>query len=183
MASPVPISPLSAAFLLTSWIAAHGCEPRKSDCSPDNGLLYWRTFLKKLPGDSFSAVISYARDLVSSAPKPRMQHCLGSDCVAVFCFNGYHFCPACRADLGHDDMDGVNGNGRYLRAHDRDAAERGLDLTTMTVRELREYGMDDLLLDADDVPFEVVHGYDDMIASQMNAWKRLSRKRRFVGGG
>ena len=181
MASPIPISPLSAACMIVSWINAHGTEPRKCDCHPTNGLLFWRTYLKKLPGDTFSAVVSYARDLVSNAPPPRMQCCLGPDCHARFMYNGYHFCPSCRADLGYDDMDGVNGNGRYLQAHDRDAAERGLDISMMTGRELREYGMEDLMLDADDVPFEIVQGYDDLIASQMNAWKRLSRKRRFTG--
>ncbi len=79
----------------------------------------------------------------------------------------------------HDGRDGFKDNGRAVHAYDRDVAERGMEVETMTSRELREYGIEDL--GADDVSCETVQGYDDVIASQMNTWQRLSRKRRFMG--
>lgn len=212
MASPIPLTPLSAAYLLVSWMTAHGREPRFRECRSVHGLISYDTILKKFPGSSLSACISAARALVSHAPRPRMQTCLGPECEVRFLYAGYHFCSACRVSLGYDDADGVNGNGRYLRAHDRAAAARTGDIGDATGRPLRLAGDEGALYVAtmtgqtmqaptldtlesaeergetlwlhtprDDVRADTVYGFDDLVASQMNAWQRLSRKRKYFG--
>lgn len=187
MASRVPITALSAACIVVSWILLHGREPRWSDCRTSNGLLACETIRKSLPGDTLSACISAARILVSHAPPPRMQTCLGPDCDVSFVYQGYHFCQDCRQALGYADED-TRTAGRYLRAHDREAAERasGLEMHHLGRRTLREQDESaELLLwlhtneDAED---ERIYGFDDMVARQMNAWSRVTPKRRFFEG-
>lgn len=195
MSSRVPISPLSAAHILVSWVTEHGREPRLRECCASNGLLFWRTFLDKIPASTFSACIYTARAIVSNAPKPRMQSCLGSDCDATFLYQGYHFCPDCRATLGYDDED-IRATGKYLRAHNREAALRydGLDTTKMWSRQATALpGCDGLCGEDDEVPGmwntremsceDTVYSFDDLVALQMNAWARISKKRRFFQEG
>ena len=208
MASRIPISPLSAAHILVSWIMAHGREPQARECRQPNGLLTHRCFLNKIPASTFSACISAARVMVSHAPKPRMQHCLGSDCTAMFVFQGYHFCETCRKALGYAEED-TNATGRFLRAHDREAATREGGIEVATGRTVRASMSDDVLYlsalsgqtmraplldeeesedsaaswhDRETTMDDTVSGFDDLIASQMNAWSRVSRKRRFFEG-
>lgn len=170
----------------------------------------YATYRRKLPGDTFSACISAARSMVSQAPKLRLQTCLGPDCEVRFLYTGAHFCAQCRAVLGYDDEDSSR-NGQYLAAHDRRAAQRDADirmvagagtgaryvvaltgqtLSAPTVDGVCEDDEDDRPLYRygsererdDEMAEERVVGFDDLIASQMNAWQRLSRKRRFFEG-
>ena len=207
MASRVPISPLSAAYILVDWIAAHGREPRLRECCSSNSLLFWRTFLDKIPAPTFSACISTARALVSHAPPPRMQSCLGPDCQTRFSYQGYHFCDRCRAALGYDNED-IRATGQYWRAHNRENAayenrhgahsepmaqslfydDRGY-LTSRTGQKMSFPPLDGASID-DDIFDELcqeaapraagtAYSFDDMIALQLTTWRRISKKRRF----
>jgi hypothetical protein len=191
MASRVAITPLSAAHTLVSWIADHGREPSLRETRRDTSLLSWDTYMRKLGGATFSGTISAARELVTHAPKPRMQHCLGSDCTAVFVYDGHHFCVPCRKQRGNSD----DADRRGLYGDSADTGDWDDTLPTITRADLRAYGLNvyaaDLGLDEDfdshEGPKESGSFWRNGVTPAPDKWNkkmltRQERKRRFVGG-
>ncbi len=100
----------SAAITLVRWIQDHGREPRPLECCTSNGLMSHRTYYRRIPGSSFSAIVSMAFALVSGMPVPcglsavsatssvKMRTCLGHGCERQFPYQGPQigFCPKCR---------------------------------------------------------------------------------------
>ena len=103
-----PTGAFSAALTIALWVKNHdGKHPTTLDCKPSNGLLSFMTYYRRLPGSSFSAIISAALAMVSAMPTSttslRMRHCLGPNCEASFPYEGSHIalCPRCRKHRAH----------------------------------------------------------------------------------
>ena len=100
-----PTGSLSAALTIVHWVQKHGRPPTTMECKPSNGLMSFMTYYRRLPGSSFSAIVSAAFDLVSTAytgvstaSAIRMRTCLGHGCEQRFPYQGAHigFCATCR---------------------------------------------------------------------------------------
>lgn len=96
---------LSAALTIVAWVHTHGRHPTTLECKPSNGLMSFMTYYRRLPGSTFSAIISAAFELTSGtyashtvSHTMRMRSCLGHGCEQRFPFQGAHigFCPRCR---------------------------------------------------------------------------------------
>ena len=101
MANPHPMSPLSAAQTLATWIARHQRFPVEGECVASNGLLHWGTVYKLFPGSCFSARISAALALPGvvahlDGPAVKLRPCLGPGCnVSFWTTPDVRLCPAC----------------------------------------------------------------------------------------
>lgn len=105
MANPgfQPTGALSAALTIVHWVVQHnGKHPTTMDCKPSNGLMSFMTYYRRLPGSSFSAIISAAFDLASGisyhVSATKFRSCLAHGCERRFPYEGAHigFCPQCR---------------------------------------------------------------------------------------
>lgn len=99
MASPHPMTALSAAQVIGQWVQTHGHMPVQRECVPANGLIHWWTVYKLFPGSCFSGRISAALSILGlSVQEPHI--CLGPDCQVVFlAAPEVRLCPRCAARL------------------------------------------------------------------------------------
>ena len=123
---------LSAALTIVAWVQRHGRQPTTLECKPSNGLMSFMTYYRRLPGSTFSAIISAAFDLTSNMQTSamvshtiRMRTCLGHGCEQQFPFQGAHigFCPRCRQKRA-----GVE--------------DEWYETNTVSMKKLRSFGID-----------------------------------------
>ncbi|HEY5865373.1 MAG TPA: hypothetical protein VI542_07445 [Candidatus Tectomicrobia bacterium] len=100
-----PMSLMSAAHSLHTWMVEHGRAPLAHECRPCNGLHHWQTYYDVFGVNNFSAgIIPMVSSLMAGlSAQGRMRQCLGytthgADCPETFPDEGSHvrFCTHCR---------------------------------------------------------------------------------------
>lgn len=96
----IPITPLSAAWTLTSWTHAHGRPPTWRECSGDGGLLWGTTYCECFHVSTWVSALARASLLVQSAmTPPGTKRCANApECPTWIMDEGHHirFCATCR---------------------------------------------------------------------------------------